>query len=63
MLKSCPKDRIQVEENFFCVNCIFCVKQAQKDTIIYKCDFENWFPGLKSGRDLSNDLKYGNGVS
>jgi len=45
----CVKIRDYIEQDEKCINCIFYL--YDEDT----CDWENWHPGLKKGKDLEND--------
>lgn len=52
-MRWCPKFKINVEENWKgnCPNCIF----WKPENIDNNCDYNNWKPGLKKGKDLSNE--------
>jgi hypothetical protein len=49
MLRWCPKYKLNIEETFDCINCIF----WKPERISNPCWFDKWIPGLV--KDKNND--------
>ena len=58
MLIYCPKYKIKITQELkeHCPSCIFYRQKEDADGYFYLvCDFENWIPGLKKGKDESTN--------
>lgn len=56
-LRKCPKDNIEVDEEFFCSRCVFWIRDPFKGMYFANCEYNQWNPGMKTGKDTSNDIK------
>ena len=45
----CPKCKIEIDKKY-CKGCIFYIKK-RNDSQKYICNYNNWFPGLKKGKN------------
>ena len=50
-LRKCPKDKIDVSEEFFCSGCVFNKRNPFKGMFFSECDYDKWNPGLRKGKD------------
>jgi len=50
---TCPKYNLQVNEETECIGkCIFCLIYYDNGNRKVQCQFNEWYPGLKQGREI-----------
>jgi hypothetical protein len=55
MLRYCPKDKLMIEEEFFCKLCIFTKRDPFKGMFFRDCEYDLWQPGLKQDNPLEHE--------